>query len=228
MQADVLQRAQGRAHRQVHSRDNVAFAHCDAIADALSRLIDVRVGKHRDTRRFVLMLSAIMAVLVLYVYVGFYLSVRQTVASLREVSGRLVAGDVSGHVSLANRDELGDVARAFNDVALALTATNASLKTRCCSVNLPSRRPSKRTAQSQFQASMSHELRTPLNAIIGYSEMLQEEAGDAQHPEFIPDLQKIHAAGKHLLHLINDILDLSKSRRARSICFWKPSASKSW
>jgi len=57
---------------------------------------------------------------------------------------------------------------------------------------------------------MSHELRTPLNAIIGYSEMLQEEAEDVGQEDFVPDLQKIHGAGKHLLALINDILDLSK------------------
>jgi hypothetical protein len=66
------------------------------------------------------------------------------------------------------------------------------------------------TAKSQFLAAMSHELRTPLNAIIGYSEMLQEEAADAGQAGFVPDLEKIHAAGKHLLTLINDVLDLSK------------------
>ena len=65
-------------------------------------------------------------------------------------------------------------------------------------------------AKSQFLANMSHELRTPLNAIIGYSEMLQEEADDLGTPEIKPDLQKINGAGKHLLGLINDILDLSK------------------
>jgi CheY-like chemotaxis protein len=57
---------------------------------------------------------------------------------------------------------------------------------------------------------MSHELRTPLNAILGYSEMLQEEAEDSEQLDFIPDLKKIHVAGKHLLGLINDVLDLSK------------------
>jgi CheY-like chemotaxis protein/two-component sensor histidine kinase len=57
---------------------------------------------------------------------------------------------------------------------------------------------------------MSHELRTPLNAIIGYSEMLEEEVADLGHSELAPDLQKIRSAGKHLLALINDILDLSK------------------
>jgi len=65
-------------------------------------------------------------------------------------------------------------------------------------------------AKSQFLANMSHELRTPLNAIIGYSEMLQEEAQDLGQDSFVPDLEKIHTAGKHLLALINDVLDLSK------------------
>ncbi|MHC4217337.1 MAG: PAS domain S-box protein, partial [Planctomycetota bacterium] len=65
-------------------------------------------------------------------------------------------------------------------------------------------------AKSSFLANMSHELRTPMNAIIGYSEMLMEEAEDLEQDEFIPDLKKIHGAGKHLLALINDILDLSK------------------
>ena len=64
-------------------------------------------------------------------------------------------------------------------------------------------------AKSTFLANMSHELRTPLNAIIGYSEMLIEDAED-ENEDFIPDLDKINSSGKHLLGLINDILDLSK------------------
>ena len=64
--------------------------------------------------------------------------------------------------------------------------------------------------KSEFMAGMSHELRTPLNAIIGYSEMLQEEAKDLGQPAFVPDLRKINTAGKHLLELINAVLDLSK------------------
>lgn len=77
-------------------------------------------------------------------------------------------------------------------------------------------------AKSAFLANMSHELRTPLNAIIGYSEMLQEEADDLNQPDLIPDLQRIHGAGKHLLTLINDILDLSKIEAGRMDLYLEP------
>lgn len=63
--------------------------------------------------------------------------------------------------------------------------------------------------KSAFLANMNHELRTPLNAIIGYSEMLMEAATERDQGASISDLQKIHSAGKNLLHSINDILELS-------------------
>ncbi|MCZ6872573.1 MAG: response regulator [bacterium] len=110
-----------------------------------------------------------------------------------------------------SQDEIGFLIDGFNDMLAQIETRDTTLQ----EVN-------ERLAQSEqealaanqtkstFLASMSHELRTPLNAIIGYSEMLQEEAEDLGQEDFIPDLQKIHAAGKHLLALINDILDLSK------------------
>jgi GAF domain-containing protein/CheY-like chemotaxis protein/anti-sigma regulatory factor (Ser/Thr protein kinase) len=64
--------------------------------------------------------------------------------------------------------------------------------------------------KSQFLANMSHELRTPLNAIIGLTEMLREEAEAPEHSDFVEPLERVVRAGKHLLGLINDVLDLSK------------------
>jgi PAS domain S-box-containing protein len=70
-------------------------------------------------------------------------------------------------------------------------------------------------AKSAFLANMSHELRTPLNSIIGFSEMLIEECEDRGLREMIPDLQKIVRAGRHLLALVNDVLDVTKLEAGR-------------
>ncbi|GJD79429.1 response regulator [Methylobacterium gregans] len=70
-------------------------------------------------------------------------------------------------------------------------------------------------AKSQFIANMSHELRTPLSAVIGYSEMLAEELEDVGQSELLPDLRKIEANARHLLSLINDVLDISKIEAGR-------------
>ncbi len=74
-------------------------------------------------------------------------------------------------------------------------------------------------SKSAFLANMSHELRTPLNAIIGYAEMLQEDAEEAEQPDLVPDLEKIRGAGRQLLGLINDVLDLSKVESGRMDLF---------
>ncbi|HET7593959.1 MAG TPA: ATP-binding protein [Stellaceae bacterium] len=69
--------------------------------------------------------------------------------------------------------------------------------------------------KSQFLAAMSHELRTPLNAVIGYSELLLEDAERDGREEHIADLRRIHGAGRHLLSLVSDVLDLSKIEAGR-------------
>jgi signal transduction histidine kinase len=70
-------------------------------------------------------------------------------------------------------------------------------------------------ARSMFVATVTHELRTPLNAIIGYSEMLKEDAAATGLTSFVDDLDKIRAAGRHQLALVNDLLDMSKIEAGR-------------
>src|SRR5687767_8517538 len=98
-----------------------------------------------------------------------------------------------GELLVLAMEDVTERRRAEEEVAKAKEASETANKTK-----------------SLFLANMSHELRTPLNAILGYSEMLQEEAIERELVEFGADLEKINSAGKHLLALINDILDLSK------------------
>lgn len=70
-------------------------------------------------------------------------------------------------------------------------------------------------AKSQFLANMSHELRTPLNAIIGYSEILREDAEEQGRADSVPDLQRINTSGRHLLTLINEVLDVARIEAGR-------------
>src|SRR3984893_8626321 len=149
--------------------------------------------------------------------------------SMREVS---VKKNYEVRATKSYGDEIGRLIDGFNTMLSeiqhrdgALRSANDELKTRTLELEkeILHRRQTqeelltaKHTAEeasrakSTFLANMSHELRTPLNAIIGYSEMLDEEARESGRSENVEDLRKIQSAGKHLLSLINDVLDLSK------------------
>ncbi|WP_445678981.1 ATP-binding protein [Radicibacter daui] len=165
-------------------------------------------------------LSALISVLVGWQYVGRV--VIQRLDRLRRVMLAISRGHHSAHVpNLGARDEIGEMARTveiFRRNAAELDMRNEELGVRARELRdlvnaLSHARRQAETAnlaKSQFLASMSHELRTPLNAIIGLSEMLIEELQDHEVPDAEDSLSRVVTAGRHLLALINDVLDLSK------------------
>jgi signal transduction histidine kinase len=135
---------------------------------------------------------------------GFVLSrsllepIQRTEARLAEIAG----GDFSRHVEVPNRDELGALAVNLNRMNDELRRLYEELET-------VSRH------KSEFLANMSHELRTPLNAIIGFSELLQQQLVGELNERQLGYVEDVLEAGRHLLLLINDILDLSKVEAGR-------------
>ncbi|HKD95665.1 MAG TPA: HAMP domain-containing sensor histidine kinase, partial [Gaiellaceae bacterium] len=109
----------------------------------------------------------------------------------------IAAGDFSGHLDVPNRDEIGTLARNVNRMSDELGRLYEELET-------ASRH------KSDFLATMSHELRTPLNAIIGFSEVLREQMFGNLNERQLAYVEDVLEAGKHLLSLINDVLDLAK------------------
>jgi len=145
---------------------------------------------------------------------GFVLLQRRVtrpVGELASAANRAEGGDYGGRVSVRGKDEIGQLARAFNQMSSAIESDIGGREK--AATELAQAREAADAAnhaKSAFLANMSHELRTPMNAILGYSEMLMEDAVDEGNEESAADLQKIHSAGKHLLALINDVLDLAK------------------
>jgi len=165
--------------------------------------------------------SIVLATLAAWL-IGF--GVSRPIRSMSNNMRELAAGNLDIDVSMAERrDEIREMAESVKVFkASMIKVSELAEEQKCAAEEIQQAKDAADAAnhaKSAFLANMSHELRTPLNAIIGYSEMLAEEAEDAEQDDFVPDLKKINQAGNHLLSLINDVLDLSKIESGKMEAF---------
>ena len=154
--------------------------------------------------------SLLIAGLIVWLFVLRYVARRLT--ALADSMLAIARGELDTPIPAARADELGDMSRTlavFRDNSREIRIARDEAEQAKAEAEAASR------TKSSFLANMSHELRTPLNAIIGYSEILVEESVDNGDAAMVADLEKIQGAGKHLLGLINGILDLSKIEAGR-------------
>ena len=186
--------------------DNDLGAQTDLLAATTRAQTNALIAQNRNSYRSSrnLFIGVGAGSIALALLLGFVLS-RSLIGPIQRTEARLAEiaeGDFSKHLEVPNRDELGALAVNLNRMNDELQRLYGELET-------VSRH------KSEFLANMSHELRTPLNAIIGFSELLQQQLVGDLNEQQLGYVDDVLDAGRHLLSLINDILDLSKVEAGR-------------
>ncbi|HBW48696.1 MAG TPA: hypothetical protein DEF47_02185 [Herpetosiphon sp.] len=182
------------------------------IIDDQSEALEATITK-QNGRMIVALTGRSLAILVLLSLFVYYLlgRVGNQFKLVRDGAQRFADGDFTTDIPIRRYDEVGRLAAMFNTMAQTIRGQIERLEqAKDHAQRLQFVAEEANRAKSNFLANMSHELRTPLNAIIGYSEILQEECEDLGQTAMIEDLDRIRLSGRHLLTLINDILDLAK------------------
>jgi signal transduction histidine kinase/CheY-like chemotaxis protein len=165
------------------------------------------------------LLSAIALALLGYTCIKFVKILLEDLKALKAATNQQGSGDLSARVGELTYDELNGVGQTFNTVAEELQRRQTVLQSQrdeLTAVNAALQEANR--VRAEFLSTMSHELRTPLASIIGYSQMLLNDAEEADwDQEQLRELERILKNGQHLLSLINDVLDLSKIEAGRMV-----------
>jgi signal transduction histidine kinase len=184
-----------------------------------ARMSGLRASVSAETRRTQIMLGAfVVSSIILAILLGFVIS-WSFILPVREAHGFLTEvakGNFQATINVANRDEFGVLADRMNQMSRDLHKLDENQRVAAQQLEkLNEQLRDANKAKSEFLANMSHELRTPMNAILGFVEMLLDDLYGEVPPNLKEPLKDVQLNGKHLLNLINDVLDLSKIEAGR-------------
>ncbi len=189
--------------------------------DANSTYAQVAAARNRTILLGVFSISVMIAI----IYAMLTKLIRHPVENLAEKAKRFAEGDMSVSVEVTTKNEIGVLGNAFNHMVESISSFSRKLEREVTrKTNLLNERTELLTLleranrelreldklKSTFLANMSHELRTPMNAIIGYTDLLIDGVDGPINEEQEKSLHKVVSNAKHLLQLINDVLDISK------------------